>query len=212
MTSSPFDNYPREQLPLLWWTGEDCWRLDPPEAFCGLLSGSFNPLHEGHVQLQAVAAEILGGAVAFELAVVNADKPSLVRSEIERRCRQFDHCAVAVTRAGTFLEKSRLFPGVTFVAGADTALRVVQSRFYGGSVQAMDEALSEIAANGCSFLVGARAWQRRLWTLQELEVPPAHAAIFREIPAGSFRLDVSSTDLRPQSPVETPGPDETLRH
>jgi hypothetical protein len=208
MTISPFGDGPGNRPPLVWWTGEGCWTHHAPEAFRGVLSGSFNPLHEGHLRLQAVAATMLAGPVAFELAAVNADKPSLALTEITRRCRQFAGRPVAVTTSATFLEKSRLLPGMSFVMGADTALRVVQPRFYGGSVRAMDEALNEMAALDCSFLVAARAWERRLWTLTDLDVPPAHAAMFREIPPESFRLDVSSTDLRRQSAFKPPEPDE----
>ena len=38
----------------------------------GLIPGSFNPVHAGHRELHKVAQEILGGQVAFELAIVNA--------------------------------------------------------------------------------------------------------------------------------------------
>ena len=41
----------------------------------GLLSGSFHPLHAAHLQLAALASELLGGPVAFELPLMNADKP-----------------------------------------------------------------------------------------------------------------------------------------
>ena len=52
---------------------------EPPGA---LLPGSFNPLHEGHVQLAAAAAAVFGNQVAYELSVVNVDKPLLEASEI----------------------------------------------------------------------------------------------------------------------------------
>ena len=39
-----------------------------------VLSGSFNPLHQGHQQLAQVAAYKLGQPVCFEMPLVNADK------------------------------------------------------------------------------------------------------------------------------------------
>src|SRR5262249_18559734 len=104
---------------------------DPPGL---LLPGSFNPLHPGHLELAALR---LGRPAAFELSVVNADKPPLSESEVRRRLRQFARQApVWLTRAPTFLEKARLFGGAVFVVGADTAVRIVQPRFYGDSVEA----------------------------------------------------------------------------
>lgn len=204
MTSPPFDQHDRNRSPLVWWSSGEHGCGHGPKDLRGVLSGAFNPLHEGHLQLQAVAARLLGGAVAFELSAVNADKPPLSEAEIHRRCRQFAARPVVISTAATFLEKSRLFSGVTFVVGADTALRVVQPRFYGGSEAAMNEALSEIAARRCSFLVAARVCEQRLLALEDLEVPKSHVGMFRAIPAASFRLDVSSTDLRRQSQVESP--------
>jgi hypothetical protein len=203
MTMTSFDLSGEGRQPLVWWTRDEGWTDRGPSDLCGLLSGAFDPLHQGHMQLQAVASALLGGPVVFELAAVNADKPPLPEAEILRRCRQFEGRPVAVSTAATFVEKSRLFAGVTFVVGADTALRVVQPGFYGGSARAMDEALQQIAARRCRFLVAARVCGQRLLTLDDLELPPPHAGMFRAIPARMFRLDVSSTDLRRRSQVES---------
>jgi hypothetical protein len=54
-----------------------------------ILSGAFNPLHEGHLRLAQVASKRLGCEVHFELTLCNADKPALTIDEAQRRMRQF---------------------------------------------------------------------------------------------------------------------------
>src|SRR5262249_9137181 len=94
----------------------------PAERPRALLSGSFNPVHAGHRCLAEAAARLLGVPVAFELPVVNADKPPLAVEEVRRRLAQFAWQApVWLSRAPTFVEKAEVFPGAVFVVGADTA-------------------------------------------------------------------------------------------
>src|SRR5207253_2225903 len=82
--------------------------------------------------------------------VVNADKPPLSEAEVRRRVAQLLWKAPAwLTRAPTFVEKARLFPGAVFVVGVDTAVRIVQPRFYGGSEEGMRTAMGEIRERGC---------------------------------------------------------------
>src|SRR5262249_35492969 len=89
-------------------------RGGPPPA--AMLPGAFNPVHEGHWDLAAAAARLLGVPVAFELSVTNVDKPPLSPAEVRRRLAQFAwHGPVWVTRTPTFAEKARLFPGAAFV-------------------------------------------------------------------------------------------------
>ena len=163
-----------------------------------VLPGSFNPLHAGHLGLAQVAAELLGTAVHFELSVLNVDKPPLSAEEVRRRVDQFAwRATVELTRAPTFLEKSRLFPGATFVIGADTAERLVAERYYGDSPTRMRAALEEMAGRGARFLVAVRRDPSgRLRSLADATVPTALAGVFAEIPENRFRLDASSTELR----------------
>ena len=87
-----------------------------------ILSGSFNPLHRGHITLAAVAGARLGLSVHFELSVANADKAELALPEVERRVAQFTGLApVWVTHAAIFEQKADIFPGAAFVLGYDTA-------------------------------------------------------------------------------------------
>lgn len=167
------------------------------EAGTPVLSGSFNPLHHGHEQLAESAGRLVGGAVVFELAVVNVDKPPLSAAEVRRRLVQFVGVGrVVLTRAPRFVEKARLFPGSSFVIGWDTAVRLVHARYYGDSEVEMVAALEEMREAGVRFVVGGRSHEGEFRTLADAEIPGAFASMFEGIPESVFRADVSSTELR----------------
>ncbi len=189
--SLPLDDFLAARLPTI------CTDSTAPRPAI-LLPGSFNPLHAAHCQLAAVASERLGQPAAFELSIANVDKPPLDRAEIERRLRQFAGLApVWLTRAPTFIEKARLFPGVVFVVGADTAARILSPRYYRDAN--LDAALSEVRAHGCRFLVAGRIDVNGTFlNLDDLPLPAAHRDLFDAIPADVFRMDLSSTQLRTQ--------------
>ena len=163
-----------------------------------LLPGSFNPVHAGHTLLARIAEELCQQPLAFEISVTNVDKPPLASTTIRRRLEQFAWKApVELTRAPTFLEKSRLFPKTTFVIGADTAERLFVAKYYDGDADRMRVALEEIAGSGSSFLVAVRVDAGgRLRSLRDIAVPRRFADLFSEIPEHRFRFDASSTELR----------------
>jgi hypothetical protein len=177
-------------------TGDGLWTTESKIRPVGLLSGSFHPLHAAHLQLAAIATELLGGPVAFELPLLNADKPPVDYCSLQKRSEAFADQMLIVTAAPTFLEKSALFPGTTFVVGADTAKRICDLRFYNHSQEAMLSALSEIAARGCSFLVAARRVDGIVTTVDDLMIPASHRSLFRAIPTERFLWDLSSTEIR----------------
>ncbi len=117
--------------------------------------GAFNPLHAGHRKMARIAGELLGCEVAFEISVDNVDKPPLDFIEIDHRLRQFTEAeAVWLTHAPTFVKKAELFPGATFVVGADTIERVGQERYYGHPA-AMLDAIRRLAESGAGFWCSA---------------------------------------------------------
>lgn len=162
-----------------------------------LLPGSFNPVHEGHWGLLAVAERRVGTA-AFELSVTNVDKPPLTLEEVRRRLMQFVwRGSVWLTRAPTFAEKARVLPGTVFVVGTDTAKRIVQPRYYGDSEEKMTAALADIRAAGCRFLVaGRRDAAGKFVRLEDLALPSSCRDLFEGISESEFHVDRSSTELR----------------
>ncbi len=167
-----------------------------------LFPGAFHPRHDGHLQMAALAQARLGRTVEYELSIANVDKPPLDYTEMALRRRQFrDDEALWFTHAPTFVEKSAIFPGATFVVGADTAVRIADPRYY-GSVPARDAALELLAARGCRFLVFGRLHEGRFETMADLVLPPVLAAICDGVPESEFRIDLSSTELRQRSTHE----------
>jgi cytidylyltransferase-like protein len=168
----------------------------PPRVV--VFPGSFNPMHEGHVLLARVAEEHTQQPLAFEISVTNVDKPPLAGETVRHRLAQFAwKSPVELTRAPTFVEKSRLFPGATFVVGADTAERLFGRQYYGGDDARMHLALEEIANSGSRFLVAVRVDAAgRLRALSDIPVPRRYADLFTEIPEHRFRLDASSSAIR----------------
>jgi hypothetical protein len=169
--------------------------------------GAFNPPHVGHLQMAALAERRLGQPLAWELSIANVDKPLLdflaIRTRVQALRREDDTRPIALTRAPTFREKAALFPGATFVVGADTIVRIADPRYYGGDAAQRDAAVAAIAAQGCRFLVFGRQLADGFQTLSGLDLPPALAVLCQEVPAEEFREDISSTEIRAASDLAT---------
>jgi nicotinic acid mononucleotide adenylyltransferase len=163
-----------------------------------LLSGSFNPLHEGHSLLARLAAGRLQLPIAYEVSVTNVDKPALGLAEIRKRVSQFHgNATVWLTHAPTFVEKAGLFPSCVFVVGVDTAARIVQPQYYAGGQAGMDRAALTIRSQGCRFLVAARSTDKgQLLGMEDVAVPASFVGLFEAIPKEHFNVPISSTELR----------------
>ena len=114
-----------------------------------------------------MAGARLRTAGAYELAILNPDKPPLSPEDAAARLDRFaGHEAVWLTRAPTFPEKARLFPGATFAVGVDTLVRIAEPattaarRVSGG--RSPSSARADSSCSGASPTRGSRPWSR--WT------------------------------------------------
>ncbi|HKI57879.1 MAG TPA: hypothetical protein VKA00_01515 [Trueperaceae bacterium] len=168
-----------------------------------ILSGAFNPVHDGHRELLRVAVERVGPAALplFELPLVNADKSPIGAAEGRRRAQQFvGRTPVVLTHEPLFVAKAELFPGSVFVIGADTAERIVDPRYYRNDPEKVKQALGALRAHGCRLLVAGRRVEGRMLTLADIAAPAGYEDLFEAIPEDAFRSDLSSTQVRRRWP------------
>lgn len=174
--------------------GQDVAFATAPHQGRLLLPGAFNPLHHAHDRMLAIAEQKTGLEGAFELSVMNVDKPLLDYIEIERRLRQFAR-PVWLTRLPTFVEKARQFPGACFAVGIDTLIRIVDPAYY-GSPEARDRALTELADLDTRFVVFGRKLDSGFLGLGDVNLPDPLSRLCLEVTQEEFDEPVSSTALR----------------
>ena len=165
-----------------------------------LFPGAFDPRHSGHREMAEIARRVLGCPVTHEMSIENVDKRPLDFIEIEDRLAQFDvNETVWLTRSATFIAKAKLFPGTTFIVGADTLRRVAEPKYYERVKMTVDDAIDQLVAADCRFLLFGRVASGQFYSLADLSLPKRLVEICQEVPESEFRDDVSSTFLRSQA-------------
>ena len=158
-----------------------------------ILSGSFNPLHKGHTELLIASEKEIAVKPLFEISIFNVDKSQIDFFDLNERIKQFRSIGkLIITNSPTFKEKSSIFKKSIFVVGYDTALRLIDKKYYSNNI---NDAYNEIKKNGCSFLVTGRYIDKKYYDPNQINYGE-FKDFFSILPENKFRLDISSTILR----------------
>ena len=158
-----------------------------------ILSGSFNPLHEGHIELLKASSKEFKKIPLYEISIKNVDKSKINFNDLINRINQFKSLGkLVVTNSAKFEEKSNIFKKSIFVIGYDTALRLVDDKYYDDDFR---KSLNIIERNNCSFLVSGRLIKNKYYKPANINFD-GYDHLFDTLSEEKFRLDISSTELR----------------
>lgn len=169
---------------------------EEPEKIRLVFPGSFDPCHINHIFMAKLASEKLGEPVNFEISLTNVDKPPIDFISLNQRLdslRKYRNetfvGGICLTNAPLFLQKAELFPGSTFIIGADTFNRLFDAKYYGGKLDT-SAILRSFREKNIRFMV----FQRKS---VEISVSPEVLEFCEIVPVDEYEDDgISSTEIR----------------
>ena len=124
-----------------------------------VLCGSFDPLHEGHIDIAKRTADICKiphDRIYYELSIVNPDKGEISTEEILIRAEKFKGMRLILSSRPLFKDKNIFLKNGAFSIGADTYKRLIDIKYYHNSITERDISFVEFLKNNNKIVVAPR--------------------------------------------------------
>jgi hypothetical protein len=171
----------------------------PTNKRLALMSGAFNPLHEGHTSVAQHVMDQYGNTVAHEVTAEPPHKEAMTVQALLQRAKLLQGYDRIFTKSYPYyLDKARAFPGVPLVLGADAMIRMLDPKW--GITPS--ELLNEFNKLNTKLLVSGRLVDGKFVSYTNIldhidqQDPSLVSLALHVVAPVDGRIDISSTELR----------------